>query len=50
MQMYVTTALQPQQSVVESNPEVRRTSDDENQPSASLSTEKANSSSLQDDF
>ena len=34
-------------SVVESTPEVDRTSI---QPSASLSTEKANSSSLQDDF
>ena len=32
------------------NPEVGRTSDDDNQPSVSLSTEKANSSSLQDDF
>ena len=37
-------------SVVESTAEVGRTSDDDNQPSASLSTEKANSSSLQDDF
>ena len=37
-------------SVVESTPEVGRTSDNDNQPSASLSTEKANSSSLQDDF
>ena len=37
-------------SVVESTPEVGRTSDDDNQPSASLSTEKDNSSSLQDDF
>ena len=50
VQMYVTTALQPQQSVVESIPEADRTSNDNNQPSASLSTEKANSSSLQDDF
>ena len=48
--MHVTTALLPQQSVVESIPEAYRTSDDDNQPSASLSTEKANSSSLQDDF
>ena len=37
-------------SVVESTPEVGRTCDDNNQPSASLSTEKGNSSSLQDDF
>ena len=37
-------------SVVESTPEVGRISDGDNQPSASLSTEKANSSSLQDDF
>ena len=37
-------------SVVESTPEAGKTSDDDNQPSASLSTEKANSSSLQDDF
>ncbi len=37
-------------SVVESTPEVSKTSDDDNQPSASLSTEKDNSSSLQDDF
>ena len=37
-------------SVIESTPEVGRTSDDDNQPSVSLSTEKANSSSLQDDF
>ena len=37
-------------SVVESTPEVSRTSDDDNQPSASLSTEKDNSRSLQDDF
>ena len=37
-------------SVVESTPEVRRTSDNDNQLSASLSTEIANSSSLQDDF
>ena len=36
--------------VVESTLEVGRTSYDDNQPSASLSTEKANSSSLQDDF
>ena len=40
----------PAVSVVEPTPEVGRTSDDDNQPSASLSTEKANSSSLQDDF
>ncbi len=37
-------------SVIESTPEVGRTSDDDNQPSVNLSTEKANSSSLQDDF
>ena len=37
-------------SVVKSTPEVGRTSDDDNQPSASLSTEKANSSSFQDNF
>ena len=37
-------------SVVESTPEAGTTSDDDNQPSASLSTEKVNSSSLQDDF
>ena len=37
-------------SVVESTPEVSRTSDDDNQPSASLSTEKDNSRSLRDDF
>ena len=40
----------PAVSVVESTPEAGRASDDDNQPSASLSTEKANSSSLQDDF
>ena len=33
-------------SVIESTPEVGRTSNDDNQPSASLRTEKANSSSL----
>ena len=49
MQMYVTAAASAV-SVVESTPEVGRTSDDDNQPSASLSTEKANSSSLQEDF
>ena len=37
-------------SVVESTPEAGRTSDDENQPSVTLSTEKTYSSSLQDDF
>ena len=51
VQMYVTTVLPASaMSVVESTPEVGRTSDDDNQPSASLSTEKANPSSLQDDF
>ena len=51
MQMYVTTVLPASAvSVVESTPEVGRSSDDDNQPSASLSTEKANSSSLHDDF
>ena len=37
-------------SAVESTPEVGSTSDDDNQPSASLSTETTNPSSLQDDF
>ena len=49
VKMYVTTAASAV-SAVESTPEVGRTCDDDNQPSASLSTEKANSSSLQDDF
>ena len=44
-------ALQPQQCRLSNQPpEVGRTSDDDNQPSVSLSTEKDNSSSLQDDF
>ena len=37
-------------SAVKSTPEVGSTSDDNNQPAASLSTETTNPSSLQDDF
>ena len=43
---YVASAV----PAVESTPEVGSTSDDDNQPLASLSTEATNPSSLQDDF